>query len=102
MLLFHERVAEAEALAGYLKSHLGDDRVGLEHSGLAPGPRRRSIEAFRSGATPVLVSVRSLIEGINVPEADVGVSVASSSSVRQRVQSLGRVLRREAAVTRPL
>jgi len=29
-----------------------------------------------------------------VPSADVGVSVASSSSVRQRIQSLGRVLRR--------
>jgi hypothetical protein len=38
--------------------------------------------------------VKSLIEGIDVPEADVGVSVASSASVRQRIQALGRVLRR--------
>jgi hypothetical protein len=38
--------------------------------------------------------VKSLIEGIDVPDADVGISVASSASVRQRVQSLGRVLRR--------
>ena len=39
--------------------------------------------------------MKSLIEGIDVPAADVGVSVASSSSVRQRIQSLGRVLRRQ-------
>ena len=42
----------------------------------------------------MLVSVKSLVEGIDVPEADTGVSVASTSSVRQRVQALGRVLRR--------
>jgi hypothetical protein len=35
-----------------------------------------------------------LIEGFNVPAVDVGIIVASSSSVRQRIQSLGRVLRR--------
>ena len=32
-----------------------------------------------------------------MPEADVGISVASSASVRQRIQSLGRVLRRSFA-----
>ena len=50
---------------------------------------------FRDGKGPVLVSVKSLVEGIDVPDADVGVSVAASASVRQRVQSLGRVLRRQ-------
>jgi hypothetical protein len=49
---------------------------------------------FRSGDLDVVVSVKSLVEGIDVPDADVGVSVASSSSVRQRIQTLGRVLRR--------
>lgn len=39
--------------------------------------------------------MESLVEGIDVPDADVGVSVASSSSVRQRIQTLGRVLRRK-------
>jgi hypothetical protein len=43
----------------------------------------------------VLVSARSLIEGFDVPAADVGIVVASSSSVRQRVQTLGRILRKK-------
>ncbi len=41
----------------------------------------------------VLVSVKSAVEGVDLPNADVGVVVASSSSVRQRIQTLGRILR---------
>ena len=37
-------------------------------------------------------------EGFNVPAADVGIIVASSTSVRQRIQSLGRVLRKHRGV----
>ena len=63
-----------------------------------PDEATRSVPRRSRGSPPVprrsSFQVRSLIEGIDVPEADVGVSVASSSSVRQRVQSLGRVLRR--------
>src|SRR6185436_8202322 len=70
------------------------DVVGLEHSRMAESNRRSALEGFASGATPVLVSVKALVEGIDVPDADVGISVASSASVRQRIQSLGRVLRR--------
>jgi superfamily II DNA or RNA helicase len=93
ILLFHERVAEAEELYEALHAPLGD-RVGLEHSRLPDARRAATLEWFREGSVEVLVSVKSLIEGIDVPAADVGVSVASSSSVRQRVQSLGRILRR--------
>src|SRR5205823_3759588 len=48
----------------------------------------------RAGTARVIVSARSLIEGFDVPEADLGIIVASSSSPRQRIQSIGRVLRR--------
>lgn len=93
ILLFHERVAEAEQLYRALRAEIGK-QVGLEHSRLPDRERARTLEGFRSGAITVLVSVKSLIEGIDVPAADVGISVAATSSVRQRIQSLGRVLRR--------
>ena len=93
ILLFHERVAEAEELFAALHEEFGDE-VGLEHSRLPDGRRATTLQAFRDGTIDVLVSVKSLIEGIDVPAADVGISVASTSSVRQRVQSLGRVLRK--------
>lgn len=91
-ILFHESIEEVERLYEALAAH-GIAAV-MEHSNLPSAIRRRSIECFRSGAADVIVSVRSLIEGFNVPSADVGVIVASSSSPRQRIQSIGRVLRR--------
>lgn len=93
ILMFHERVAEAEALFKRLHSRYRS-RVALEHSGLPDAVRADALQGFRSGRVKILVSVRSLVEGIDVPEADVGISVAASSSVRQRIQSMGRVLRR--------
>ena len=94
VILFHERVQEAVELHSALVEHLPDVRVELEHSKLSDRRRKAALEAFATGEAPVLVSVKSLIEGIDVPQADTGISVASTSAVRQRVQALGRVLRR--------
>lgn len=92
-LLFHERVNETVAIADQLRE-LFPSRVALEHSRLPDAQRQEALAAFRAGDAPILVSVKTLIEGVDVPDAEVGISVAASSSVRQRVQSLGRILRR--------
>lgn len=94
ILLFHERVAEATAIYEGLCAQVPEELLALEHSGLPDSERRSALARFRTGDAKVLVSVRSLIEGIDVPDADVGISVASNSSVRQRIQAMGRVLRR--------
>jgi superfamily II DNA or RNA helicase len=94
VLLFHERVAEANTLYDLLTEQVDASVLALEHSQLPEGQRRAALQRFRSGDARVLVSVRSLIEGIDVPDADVGISVASNASVRQRIQAMGRVLRR--------
>lgn len=95
ILLFHERVAEADELFARLQASVPN--LAIEHSLLPDAERIKAMQGFRSGQINVLVSVKSLIEGIDVPDADIGISVASSSSVRQRIQSLGRVLRRRFA-----
>ncbi len=94
VLLFHERVDEAEHLYQSLQQGLANSSVALEHSRLSARTRTEALNAFREGRAQILVSVKSLVEGIDVPEADLGVSVAATSSVRQRIQALGRVLRR--------
>ncbi|MFF5219442.1 DEAD/DEAH box helicase [Micromonospora sp. NPDC000442] len=94
VLLFHERVSEAVALHKELAISMPGISIALEHSRLGDRTRVEALESFRTGEAQVLVSVKSLVEGIDVPEADVGISVASTSSVRQRIQALGRVLRR--------
>jgi hypothetical protein len=91
-------VTEAEELYAELKKAHRSLGVALEHSRLPQSDRETALERFRTGDLSVLVSVKSLVEGIDVPAADVGISVAASSSVRQRIQSLGRVLRRVGGV----
>lgn len=91
IILFHESIAEVVELFAILR----DDGfpVVMEHSELPSTLREQTLDLFRVGVAKVVVSARSLIEGFNVPEADLGIIVASSSSARQRIQSIGRVLR---------
>ncbi len=92
-IIFHESIEEIESL--FLRAlALGMPAV-LEHSQLPDSLRAENIEAFREGVARVIVSAKSLVEGFNVPSADVGIIAASSGSVRQRIQSLGRMLRRK-------
>ena len=91
-ILFHESIAEVMAL--FLRLQQAGFRVIAEHSRLPDSVREEGLELFRKGIAQVIVSAKSLIEGFNVPAVDVGIIVASSGSIRQRIQSLGRVLRR--------
>jgi superfamily II DNA or RNA helicase len=92
VILFHESIDEVVSLFELLTSEKLP--VVMEHSELPADSRETSLDLFRKGIAQVIVSARSLIEGLNVPEADLGIIVASSSSSRQRIQSIGRVLRK--------
>lgn len=92
IILFHESINEVMYL--YLRLRELGLPVIAEHSELPGSIRETGLDLFRRGAAQIIVSARSLIEGFNVPAVDVGIIVASSGSVRQRIQSLGRVLRR--------
>ncbi|WXH31017.1 hypothetical protein WA016_04992 [Myxococcus stipitatus] len=60
-----------------------------------PVPERKALlAAFASGELPVLLTSRVLNEGVDVPEARVGVVLSGSGSVREHVQRLGRILRK--------
>ncbi|WP_188425062.1 DEAD/DEAH box helicase [Haloferax sulfurifontis] len=52
------------------------------------------IDWFRDdGFANVMLSVQALKEGVDVPSADVGIIRVSSGNVRERIQTLGRILR---------
>ena len=91
-ILFHEQIDDVMRVFDRLKE--AGFPVIAEHSKLPGSVREEGLNLFRQGIAQVIVSARSLIEGFNVPAVDVGIIVASSGSVRQRIQSLGRVLRR--------
>lgn len=56
--------------------------------------RHETLERFRSGEYPVLVTSKVLNEGVDVPEAKVAVVLSGTGSTREYVQRLGRILRR--------
>jgi len=56
--------------------------------------RKNILEKFHSGEYTVLVACQVLNEGVDVPSASVGVVLSGSSSVKENVQRLGRILRK--------
>ena len=90
-IVFHERVGSATALHHVLRKR--NHSACLYHSQIAPNVRRDNLRLFRRGVFDVLVSCRALDEGIDVPEATLAIVASSTSSRRQRIQRLGRVLR---------
>ena len=55
--------------------------------------RKDFLDCFRSGEYPCLVTSKVLNEGVDVPEAEIGIVVSGSGSIREHVQRLGRILR---------
>lgn len=92
VILFHESIADVMEL--YADLWRRGFKAIAEHSEFPASWREKGLDHFRKGIAQIIVSARSLIEGFNVPAVDVGIIVASSGSVRQRIQSLGRMLRR--------
>lgn len=90
-LLFHERIADAEASADLLNER--GLVVGLEHSRLPSDRRAKTLRAFKAASLDALVTVRTLDEGIDVPAADLGIIVSGGLQQRQRIQRIGRLLR---------
>ena len=61
---------------------------------LTPGKeRKRYFDMFRNGEITALATSRVLDEGIDVPDASVGIVLSGSGSTRQFRQRLGRLLR---------
>jgi superfamily II DNA or RNA helicase len=55
--------------------------------------RERALTLFKEGKLRALVSAQVLNEGLDVPDAEVGIIVAGSKGEREHVQRIGRVLR---------
>lgn len=93
VLLFGERIESAERIYRRLAETL-PGQVALYHSGMGRESAKNALLRYQNGETRILVSCRALDEGLNVPETDVGIVVSASRTELQRVQRLGRILRR--------
>ncbi len=56
--------------------------------------RRHILDGFQTGDYSIVVTSRVLNEGVDVPAANVGIVLSGTSTVREHVQRLGRLLRK--------
>ena len=82
--------SEYTALVDTLSSRLSLPSITYR---TAPDERKETLDAFRSGAYSKIVTGRVLNEGVDVPDANVGIVVSGSSTTREYIQRLGRVIR---------
>lgn len=57
--------------------------------------RRAILQRFHAGDYPILATAQVLDEGVDVPSVNVGIILSGSGTVRQHVQRLGRLLRKQ-------
>lgn len=57
--------------------------------------RHQILQKFHRGDYPILVTSQVLNEGVDVPAANVGIVLSGTGSVREHVQRLGRLLRKQ-------
>ena len=91
IVIFHERI-DSLALISRALFVQGITSVAY-HSRMASAHRRDNLRLYRKGEVNILVTCRALDEGTNIPESNVAIIAQSTSSTRQRIQRMGRVLR---------
>lgn len=95
ILIFGESIAQIEQLYPLL-NHAYPSKIGRYHSKMGNVANKNTLDRFRSGNLRILLTCRALDEGINLPEASIGIILSGTSMERQRIQRLGRILRKHA------
>ena len=99
ILIFGERIDQAEELYCLLQeSYPG--RVGRYHSKMGDQANRNVLERFRINDIRILITCKSMDEGVDIPDAAVGIILSGTSAQRQRVQRLGRIIRKKEGKSR--
>lgn len=105
--------AKLRVLEGLLDRHVGDRVIIFTHDNASvyrisrqffvpvithstkARERKLVLERFATGQYNVVATSRVLNEGVDVPEANVAIVLSGTSTVREHVQRLGRILRKK-------
>lgn len=89
-VIFSMDIETCERIYGSLVEDINAYRI---HSGLKDREIKHELEMFKRCGNGVLIAPRMLDEGINIPDAEVGINISSAKTKLQLVQRMGRVLR---------
>jgi superfamily II DNA or RNA helicase len=93
-IVFTQTVEAADKAARVLGSR--GVSIGVVNGQMGQASRADVLGRFSRGYLKALAAPQVLDEGLDVPEADLGIVLAASKQRRQMVQRMGRVLRRKA------
>ena len=94
ILVFGERIRQAEELYTRLRNDY-PGKVGRYHSKLGNQANKNAMERFRLGDIRILIACKAIDEGVDVPDTAIGIILSGTSTQRQRVQRLGRIIRQK-------
>jgi len=86
IIIFTQYVEQAKEISKRLNAYLLTGEVPVDI-------RRRTLNRFKEESSGVLVVTTVGDEGLDIPDADVGIIVSGTGSRRQFIQRLGRILR---------
>mgnify|MGYP001569979957 CR=1 FL=1 len=88
-IIYCEYINFANSLFEYLKKLELD--VCIYHSEIQN--KEQVLQNFKDNQNKIIISVKCLDEGLNIPDLDSAIIVSSSSQERQTIQRIGRILR---------
>ena len=94
VIIFGERISQAEQLYRRLEQAY-PGRVGRYHSRMGELANKNTVERFREGTLRILIACKAVDEGIDIPDAQIGIILSGTSAQRQKIQRLGRILRNQ-------
>lgn len=94
ILIFGERISQAEELYRMLGERY-PGKVGRYHSQMGQQANKNVLERFRSGDIRILIACKAVDEGVDIPDVAVGIILSGTSTRRQRIQRLGRIIRKK-------
>jgi superfamily II DNA or RNA helicase len=91
--IYCEDEDQLDLITQKVKTNQRDIVVLKYHSKMSPEDRSKTLSYFEHNPS-IIVSIRCLDEGVDIPSADGAIILASSSNPRQYIQRRGRVLRK--------
>jgi len=99
VILFTMDTESCDYLGKELKKE--NDQVYVIHSNIKEEPHKL-IEQFRHAKYGALIGAQMLSEGIDIPDAEIGINVAASKTRLQLTQRMGRILRKGSGKKTPI
>ena len=91
-IVFCESIKHANYINSYLNKKAKFSTI--YHTGVSRNIRKANLLLFKRGVYRIMVTCTALDEGLNVPDINAAVIVSQTMSNRQRIQRLGRALRK--------